>query len=345
MRTSLYFLFLFLMIYSFDRSYAAQLPNFTVKKTATAPTIDGKLDEAMWQHCDTMRLKNCVDGTSPTLKTLAFAAWDAQNLYCAMVTEDKDVWGTITAHDGNLYTEEAVELFIDPDGDGKNYFEYEFNCKNAYMDMFMIAPYDQPGGGGDAGWSSTGLSYKVVVHGTANNKNDTDTGMVVEMKIPFSDLKRSSVVTPVPTNGSTFRVNFYRIENTTTLYAWSPTGSTFHAPQLFGTFTFSDSLINTNPTNITSPGTMTSDRMRLTVRGDKSILRYTLDNTAFVTAAVFDGKGRNVKNLWQGYQKNGSRMIIWDHCTTDGSAVISGAYFLHVTIDRYNFVKTLIVAK
>ena len=223
------------------------VPLYMLKKTPQAITVDGVLDEQLWSRLDSISLVDCASGSPQTLVTRAKAALDAQNLYLAVNAQDKDVWATITAHDGNLYTEEMLEFFIDPDGDGKNYFEYEFNCQNALMDMFMMAPYGTSGGGGDISWTSSNVNFKVKIHGSINNPNDIDTGYVLEAKIPWVDLKFKSVAAPQPKAGDRMAVNVYRCDGrqTKTYSCWSPVGGTlpgsFHTPQLFGAFVFSDS--------------------------------------------------------------------------------------------------------
>ena len=224
------------------------VPSYTLKKAPQSITVDGVLDERLWSKLDSFSLVDCTSGSAPSQATTVKAAWDEQYLYLSITAKDKDVWATITAHDGNLYTEEMLEFFIDPDRDGKNYFEYEFNCLGALMDMFMMAPYGTTGGGGNISWTSSNINFKVKVHGSVNNQSDVDTSYILEAKIPWADLKFNTTTAPQPKAGDRMAINVYRGDGrqTKTYSCWSPVGGSlpgsFHSPQLFGTFVFSDSL-------------------------------------------------------------------------------------------------------
>ena len=87
------------------------------------------------------------------------------------------------------FWEEVVEVFIDPDGDGKEYAELEVNPLNVVVDLKVSA---KPEGG--VGWSSMkwdieGLKTAVAVYGTVNEREDRDQGWTVEIAIPWTGLK------------------------------------------------------------------------------------------------------------------------------------------------------------
>lgn len=54
--------------------------------------------------------------------------WDDNYLYIGAVLEEPNVWADITKHDAIVYNNPDFEVFIDPDGDGQNYFEIEANA-------------------------------------------------------------------------------------------------------------------------------------------------------------------------------------------------------------------------
>lgn len=274
-------------------------PTIVVKKTDQPITIDGSLGETAWKFADSVTLKECSSGSPPVQSTTAKVLWDAQNLYVAVIAYDKDIWATITAHDKNLYTEEASELFIDPDGDGKNYFEYEVNCRNATLDIFMPAPWST-GATGNLGWESPGSAFKTVAHGTINNPNDVDTMLVIEEKIPFADLKTSSYTAQAPKDGTHYSANIYRIDGRQTkeMSCFSPVGGNppdFHTPSKFGIFLFSDSLAR-NPTAARLPrhaGNASAVRLSATYNkcAGEIAVQYTLLTPEPVSAALYDFRG------------------------------------------------------
>jgi hypothetical protein len=212
--------------------------------------VDGVLDEAVWQRASAVELVDVVDGSVPLRSTEVKALWDSAYLYVAFVVEDSAVRNTMTQHDAPLYQQDVVELFLDPDGDGLYYYELEWNCLNATFDLIMASAPGEPLPPGETtrnhlDWTASGSHSAVVVNGTANNDADTDSGMVVEVALAWSDLQRSTQALP-PASGDSLRANFYRIDYPTsgpTEYtAWSPTGAVqYHMPSKFGALVFVDS--------------------------------------------------------------------------------------------------------
>ena len=102
--------------------------------------LDGKLDEKEWEDApSTGDFVRTMDGQPAEQKTQAKLLWDDKNLYVAFVNDDKDVWTTLDKHDDKLWTQEADEMFIDADGDGKTYVELQVNAKGAIFDSYLPA--------------------------------------------------------------------------------------------------------------------------------------------------------------------------------------------------------------
>jgi hypothetical protein len=176
----------------------------------------------------------------------ARALWDDKNLYLAFDLADKDVWGAFQKHDDKLWTQEAAEVFIDADGDGKTYIELQVSPRNVTFDSWLPA-YRQ----NDNAWDAPGLRTAVQVRGTLDKRDDTDQGWTVEMAIPLAAAKGRLAdmkgVPPVP--GTEWRVNFFRMDlpggKPQSASAWSPPlVPDFHAVDKFGTLVFGDELGN-----------------------------------------------------------------------------------------------------
>lgn len=214
--------------------------------------VDGDLSEPAWSTAAGVALVDVVSGAEPSWESEVKAVWDSTYLYVGFGVEDDAVWATMTEHDASLYQEEVVEVFVDPDGDGFYYYEFEWNCLGTQFDVKVSAePGKQlpPGEteGFDLAWSAPDTRAAVVVRGTANDAGDADSGMTVEIAIAWSDLDRSTLSLP-PKPGDSLRLNFYRIEQRgegnsreTEYTAWSPTGEIqFHRPGSFGTLVIAD---------------------------------------------------------------------------------------------------------
>jgi hypothetical protein len=141
--------------------------------------------------------------------------------------EDAHPYATLTGHDEPLYTEEVVEVFLDPVGDLAGYFEIEVNPLNAVLDL--VIRRIPSGLRQEPGWHCEGLRTHVT---------RTETGWTAELSIPHASLGPD-----LPTPGTRWRGNFTRIDRPPgverELTAWSPTGRPlFHVPERFGVLEF-----------------------------------------------------------------------------------------------------------
>ena len=59
---------------------------------------------------------------------------DADYLYIAVESEDTDVWSTFTKRDANTWEQEVIEVFIDADGNKKDYLELQVTPANVVFD-------------------------------------------------------------------------------------------------------------------------------------------------------------------------------------------------------------------
>jgi hypothetical protein len=218
------------------------LAETTAVRTASPPVIDGKLDDPVWRDAPATTPFIRVDlnrASGPARHTTAKLLWDDEALYIAWDCEDPDVSATLTERDADLWTEEVVEAFIDPDGDGLNYYEIEVNPLNTVVDLCI--PRAENGGAVAIDearkWNATGLRTAVNVAGTVADSSDRDTGWSCEVAVPWANFGKAAHLPPRV--GDTWRVQLPRIERKPEeqLLAWSPTDA-FHRPERFGTVTF-----------------------------------------------------------------------------------------------------------
>ena len=116
------------------------------------------------------------------------------------MVNDAEPWGTMFERDARLWEQEVVELFLDPDGDGKNYPELEVTPHNVVVDLLIPAP--RSGAGTAAEWDIQGLQTAVGKHAG---------GWTVEMAISWKSLEAGGV-TRASKSGDRWRVGLYRIE-------------------------------------------------------------------------------------------------------------------------------------
>lgn len=229
------------------------------RRTSKPIKIDGKLDEPAWKDAaSTGPFVNTMNGSPADQHTAAKLLWDDKFLYVAFENADTDVWSNLTKRDDKLWTQEAVELMIDADRNGKTYVELQVAPNGNVFDSYLpeyrkyedtIDPKKQP-----YSWNSK-INAKVVVDGTLNKHDDKDKGWTVELALPLVDAKgMDKAETPKlpPTVGDVWRINMFRMDvpqgKGQQASGWSPPlVGDFHALDRFGDLVFGDEAGNTAP--------------------------------------------------------------------------------------------------
>ncbi len=211
-------------------------------RTTKAITVDGKLNEDVWRKASsTGAFLDTLTGAAAPLRTEAKVAWDDSFLYIAFQNQDEDVWSTLKKRDDKLWTQEAVEVFIDANSDGKDYIELQVNPNNAVFDSYLP---DYRKNQND--WNST-MKTAVAVEGTLNKPGDKDKSWTVEMAIPWADTKgKGTIALGLPPKvGGIWRINLFRLDQPRNkpqiAMAWSPPlVGDFHKLDRFGQLVFGD---------------------------------------------------------------------------------------------------------
>ena len=231
------------------RAYAAP-------HSPAAPVIDGWLNDAAWRAAPWSDLFVDIEGNAkpkPRFDTRVKMLWDDSYFYVGAELREPHVWATLTAHDSVIFHDPDFEVFIDPNGDGLEYYEFEINARGAYWDLFLARPYKQ-GGKAQNAWEIPGLKSAIWVEGTLNDPRDTDHGWFVELAFPWAVLRDFARRPAPPRDGDQWRVNFSRVEWPIDIvdnayrkpagakednWVWSPQGVIdMHKPDMWGVVTF-----------------------------------------------------------------------------------------------------------
>jgi hypothetical protein len=225
---------------------------YVARKITKPPKLDGKLDDSVWKDVpSTGAFTNTMTGAAADQKTEAKLLWDDKFLYVAFDNQDTDIWSNLTKRDDKLWTQEADELMIDADGNGKTYVELQVAPNGNVFDTYLpeyrkyedtLDPKKKP-----YSWNSK-LQAKVVVEGTLNKREDKDKYWTVEMALPLEDVKgldKASAVKLPPSVGDKWRINMFRMDmpqgKPQQASAWSPPMvGDFHALDKFGDLVFGD---------------------------------------------------------------------------------------------------------
>jgi len=208
--------------------------------------VDGKLDDPAWQNAPWTSDFVDIEGDAkprPKFRTRVKMLWDDQYLYIAAELEEPEVKATLTERDSVIFKDNDFEVFIKPLPDTRSYYEFEINALNTGWDLFLPKPYNEDGQP-DNSWDIEGLKTAIAVQGTLNKAGDKDRGWTVEIAYPLSAFASRQAV-PLPRHGTTWRINFSRVEWTAGQakednWVWSPQGVIdMHVPGRWGYLRFS----------------------------------------------------------------------------------------------------------
>ena len=217
-------------------------------KTITIPfieakiKIDGELNEYPWKRAPHITPFNHYDtSTSARVKTDVQIWYNREALYLGWNVEDADIQATLRKRDSKFWDEEVVEFFITPKALDR-YFEFQWNPLGGTFDAIIrnkLAPdgksvkFD-----GDWSYTATNMAWALQVEGSVQDSSDRDRRWIVEVRIPFADMRVRT-----PKRGEVWRGNFYRFNRDKgkepELLSWSPVyWPGFHQPNRFGYLRF-----------------------------------------------------------------------------------------------------------
>lgn len=207
---------LLLVVLNSPRAFS--VPLITVPRCAQPPVIDGALDAASWAVAAGPGCFSMLNGGLASVQPEILACFDADNLYIAAhlpLPAGRAPKATAKERDGQVWADDALELFLDPIGEGGPYYQLIVNARGTRYDAR----------GRDAGWNA---NWQAVAATTAD-------GWCVEIAIPFAALG-----TVCPKDGTTWAANFAWDCPTGdgAVCSWAPMAGSLHAPGRFGTLRF-----------------------------------------------------------------------------------------------------------
>lgn len=236
-----------------------EIPTYICPRAVNPPNLDGRLIDPTWAAAPWTEDFMDIQGPGhpkPRFRTRAKMMWDDRCLYIGAELEEPHVWGTLTEHDSVIFQDNDFEVFLDPDGDGHRYVEFEINALNTTWDLLLVKPY-LAGGPPVDGFELRGIRTAVHVNGTLNDPSDVDQGWTVEIAIPWSALTQVAGMSCPPRQGDQWRINFSRVEwehlvadgqyrkipaRAEDNWVWSPQGVIdMHRPDRWGILQFASS--------------------------------------------------------------------------------------------------------
>jgi hypothetical protein len=168
--------------------------SYDILKMPAPVTLDGDLSE--WAGIPTIPFQDDPGNGRGALNNTATArmAWDANYLYVAYNITDTELWAAETTRDAaNLYRDDEVEVYLDPQGDGgasMQTTDYQLlaNIRDAVKDV-----RGDGAGGKQTSFNAASLQSKAVLNGSLNG-GGADVGYTIELRVAWSDLPGSSPV-------------------------------------------------------------------------------------------------------------------------------------------------------
>ena len=240
-------------------------PVYLCRRASKPFVLDGDLDKAFWADVEFTDDFVDIEGESrpaPRFRTRAKMLWDDENLYIGAVLEGTEIWGHQTERDSVIFHDNDFEIFIDPDSDTHQYFEFEMNARNTVWDLFLTKPYRDRGGPLN-GYDIHGLRTAVRIDGRLNDPSADNRRWTAEVVIPFAAVYECASAKRAPRPGEFYRVNFSRVQwkvdiienryekrtdkNGRVLpednWVWAPTGViNIHYPELWGFVFFTEGM-------------------------------------------------------------------------------------------------------
>jgi hypothetical protein len=157
---------------------AADGPFFRPLRVAVPPVVDGRLDEAVWRDAPSVELtKTFIPdfGREASEKTVAFMAYDAENLYFAFKCYDREpakIKAALANRD-TIRADDFICINLDSFNDGQSLYAF-------YVNPLGIQT--------DSRYASGNEDFSVDFVWTSAGRLDTD-GYCVELAVPFKSIR------------------------------------------------------------------------------------------------------------------------------------------------------------
>ncbi len=292
---------------------AQEARHYTCYRTTENIVADGLLNEPDWARAEWS--DDFIDITGnpelkPSLRTRMKMLWDDKYLYIAAELIEPQIWATIHKRDAVVFHDNDFEIFLDPDGNGLNYYEIEVNAFGTIWDLMLTKAYKDHGKP-ITSWDLKGLKTGIHINGSLNDPTRPDTSWIIEMALPLAELMKGKKSANWPAEGVQWRVNFSRVEWKTevngTSYrkktdpengkplpeqncVWSPMGEiAMHIPESWGRLEFSSGNIQPEPLKFANESKRQGFKIWLWMGGHESWTTEAWDSLLLVlkSAGIF----------------------------------------------------------
>ena len=173
------------------KEYQESYRELHLYRAEAQPLIDGILDDAVWKDADTLSNFRNIKSQAPIAQTIVKASYDDENLYIgieALEPQMDDIVANIKTDDGEIWLDNAVEIFINVPMQEEQYYQIIVNA--------LGTKYDHSVNG-----AATDLAFDM---GKARAVKKYEDRWILECAIPFKTLGA------IPRDGENWRLTFQR---------------------------------------------------------------------------------------------------------------------------------------
>lgn len=166
-----------------------------------AVRIDGRLDERAWAVAETYHLRHSLTSQTPTVETHFRVLADGQAIYFGIACEQPDMAGlkaTRTERDSGVWSDDCVEIFVDPAGKGEEYFQFVVNALGTVFDARYMGGRNQ-----DRKWDAEGAR-------AAGHRADHSWSLELVLPICNFAVPQVDSLTPADVSEANWRLNIGR---------------------------------------------------------------------------------------------------------------------------------------
>lgn len=208
-----------------------------IKKTADFP-LSGDGSHANWEKTEWLTLPPY--DASAVYATRVKALYSATGMYFLYFCEDKKLTATMEADFLDLWNEDVIEVFIQPDAKRPAYFEYELSPLNYELPILIYNDSGRLNSWQPFHYNKDQKTrHATLVQGGEKKARASVKSWTAEFFIPFKAMKM--ITDEIPQAGTRWKGNLYRIDydsGNESLYSWKRTSGNFHEYEKFGTFIF-----------------------------------------------------------------------------------------------------------
>ena len=200
--------------------------------------ISGDGSTANWENTNWVAIPQRTTAGENYL-TKAKLLYSETGMYFLFFCEDKKLTATMQSDFLDLWNEDVIEIFLQPEGKTPAYFEYELSPLNYELCIIVFnekgilnswQPFHYEG--------DRKTRHAVTIQGGEMKSNGIVKSWMTEVYIPYKLLK--PVLTTFPSSGTHWKGNLYRIDydKGEAQWSWQLNSGNFHEYDKFGNLQF-----------------------------------------------------------------------------------------------------------